>query len=545
MTTLNNLQQSVHEFRVLVDDLIAAGDSDPAISPRYRESNKWLENINTGLRKIQPALVRVGEATDDEIREHTNTLERMKTGITHLLQDDPPEFNLRLVEQTRQILAEIGNRLNQMVRVMRSHDDYDVIDVTPVEAALPSGVVTAHATRVEPSASPPARKATIARRGARYGTNIFTEINDLARKYNAINLGQGMPDFDGPVEAVQAFVKALESGKHNQYAPVRGTVALHEAVARHANESYGLPVEPAGGVIISPGATNALFVSTTGLMDPGDEVIIIEPHFDTYAPNVLFTGGVPVYVPLHPPNWTFDEAELRAAFNEKTRLIIINTPQNPTGRVFTLEELTLIADLCKEFNVTVISDEVYEKLLFDGAKHIPIATLPDMFERTVTIGSAGKVFGMTGWKVGWTYGPPELIQGVMAAHQFVTFAVNHPAQIAVAQAFTMNDIYADYYALYAPKREVLLQGLAAAGLKPYAPEGAYFITADFSDVFEGTDVEFARHLIREVGVACIPPTTFFSEEHRHIGSKQARFSFCKGDDTLQLVAKKLARLPRG
>lgn len=384
--------------------------------------------------------------------------------------------------------------------------------------------------------------AEIAKRVAGYGTNVFTEINDLARSTGAINLGQGMPDFDGPGEAIDAFVGALRAGTYNQYAPARGAVPLHEAVARHANESYGLNVDPVGGVIVTPGGTNALFSSTIGLVDPGDEVIVVEPHFDTYAPNVMMSGATPVYVPLRPPEWEFDFDELRAAFNAKTRAIVLNTPQNPTGRVFTREELNRIADLCKEFDVTVISDEVYEKLIFDNVEHIPIATLPGMFERTVTIGSAGKLFGMTGWKIGWAYGPTDLIGGVMKAHQYVTFAVNHPAQMAVSHAFGLPEVFAEYYALYGPKRDLLLQGLAAGGLKARAPEGTYFITADFSDVFDGNDLEFAYHLVETVGVACIPPTTFFSKGHRHIGSKQARFSFCKGDDTLRRAADQLAKL---
>jgi N-succinyldiaminopimelate aminotransferase len=254
-------------------------------------------------------------------------------------------------------------------------------------------------------------------------------------------------------------------------------------------------------------------------------------------------GATPVYVPLHPPAWTFDPDELRAAFSTKTRAIMLNTPHNPTGRVFTLEELTTIADLCKAFDVTVISDEVYEHLVFDDAEHIAIATLPGMFERTITIGSAGKTFGMTGWKIGWAYGPPELIRGVRQSHQFIAFAVNHPAQEAVAHAFNLpSTYYAEYRDLLTTKRDLMMQGLEAAGLKAELPKGTYFVMADFSDVFDGDDVAFARFLTSEIGVACIPPTFFYSEPHKHLASKQARFAFCKGDDTLLRAAERLAKL---
>ncbi len=382
----------------------------------------------------------------------------------------------------------------------------------------------------------------MAKRVAPFGTTIFTEINDLARQHNALNLGQGKPDFDGPAEAVSAFIHALQSSEHNQYAPGPGTPNLRDAISKHAAR-YGLDVTADGGVIVTPGATECIFASIMGLVDPGDEVIVIEPFFDSYIPGIQMAGATPVSVAIRPPMWTFDADEIRAAFTEKTRAIIINTPHNPTGRVFTRDELSVIAELCIAYDVTVISDEVYEHLVFDGRKHIPIATLPEMFERTVTIGSAGKSFGMTGWKIGWTYGPPELIRGVAQAHQFIAFAVNHPAQEAVAHAFSLPEsYYENVRAMYTRKRDLLMQGIHAAGLRAIQPEGTYFVMADFSDVFDGDDVAFAQHLITEVGVACIPPTAFFTESFQQYGQKQARFSFCKNDDTLEQAAERLARL---
>lgn len=384
---------------------------------------------------------------------------------------------------------------------------------------------------------------SIASRVAGFGTTIFTEINNLAREHQAVNLGQGKPDFDGPQEAVEAFIKALQSGQNNQYAPGPGTPNLKQGIANHAARSYGLDVEPQRGTVVTPGATEALFAAIMGLVDTDDEVIIIEPFFDSYVPGVVMANATPVYVPLHAPDWTFDPDELRAAFSPKTRAIMLNTPHNPTGRVFTHAELTLIADLCKEFDVTVISDEVYEHLLFDEAQHIPIATLPDMFERTITIGSAGKTFGMTGWKVGWVYGHPDLVKGVAQAHQFIAFAVNHPAQEAVAHAFTLpSSYYEDYREVYTRKRDLMMQAIEGAGLKAPMPKGTYFAMADFSDVFDGDDVAFAKHLVTEIGVAAIPPTFFYSEQHKHMGSKHIRFAFCKSDETIQQAGERMAKL---
>ncbi|MAS36188.1 MAG: aminotransferase [Anaerolineaceae bacterium] len=384
---------------------------------------------------------------------------------------------------------------------------------------------------------------TYARRVSSFGTTIFTEINNLAREHQAVNLGQGMPDFDGPREVIEAAAQALLSGEANQYAPGPGIPALRQGVAHHAKAFYNMDIDPQNGVLVTPGATEAVFCSIMGLVDPGDEVIIIEPFFDSYPPGVIMANARPVYVPLHPPEWTFDPDELRAAFNDKTRAIVVNTPNNPTGRVFTRDELTLIADLCKEFDVLVISDEVYEHLIYDNARHIPIATLPDMFERTVTIGSAGKTFGMTGWKVGWVYGPPELVTGVWRSHQFTTFATNHPAQKAVAHAFTMgSNYYEEYQALYTQKRDLMMQALDAAGLKSITPQGTYFVMADFSDVFDGDDVAFTKHLITEIGVACIPPSAFFSADHRYLTKDHVRFAFCKSDDTLKAAGERMAKL---
>ncbi len=384
---------------------------------------------------------------------------------------------------------------------------------------------------------------TSASRVATFGTTIFTEINTLAQQYNALNLGQGKPDFDTPPDIVQHLVEATQSGKYNQYAPGPGSPALRNAVVEHAARFYDMEIDPARGVVVTAGATEGILSALMGLVDPGDEVIVIEPFYDSYVPGIIMANAVPVYVPLHPPTWTFDGDELRAAFTTKTRAIILNTPHNPTGRVFTREELTLIAELCIEHDVTVISDEVYEHLLFDGARHIPIATLPGMFERTVTVSSAGKLFSATGWKIGWVYGPPALMEGVGRAHQFVTFAVHYPSQEAMAYALTLPDTYyTSFEAMYETKRQLMLTALARSGMTCVAPEGTYFVMADFSPIFQGTPYEFTRHLIQQAGVACIPPESFYGQKHSFIGKNYVRFAFCKSDAMLQEVGRRLTQL---
>ncbi len=386
---------------------------------------------------------------------------------------------------------------------------------------------------------------TMSRRVADFSTTIFTEINELALEHHALNLGQGRPDFDGPPEVIEAAARALRDGKHNQYAPGIGAFSLRQAISAHSSRFYGLDIDPARGVLVTPGATAAIFTTLAGLIDRGDEVIVIEPFFDSYVPNITMLGGIPIFVPLHAPDWNLDPAELRAAFTAKTRVLILNTPHNPTGKVFSRAELEMIASLCLEYGVTVISDEVYEHLTYDGAQHIPIATLPDMADHTLTVSSLGKTFSVTGWKIGWVYGAAVLLEGPKRAHQFITFASNHPAQAAAAVALNLPGTYfEDLQAMYTAKRDLLLGGVAAAGLITRAPAGTYFLMADFSDVFDGDDMEFARYLTAEVGVACIPPTFFYSTSHAHLATTQARFAFCKNDDTLREAASRLTALHR-
>jgi N-succinyldiaminopimelate aminotransferase len=384
---------------------------------------------------------------------------------------------------------------------------------------------------------------TFANRVSSFGTTIFSEINVLAAQHGAVNLGQGRPDFDASPDIISASVKALQDGQHNQYPPGNGAQEFRQGIANHAAKYYGLDIDPNKGVIATAGATEAVFSSILGLVDPGDEVIIIEPYFDSYLPNLIMAGATPVFVPLHPPEWTFDPDELRKAFSPKTRAILWNSPQNPTGRVFTRDEMQMVADLCIEHDVIVISDEVYEHLVFGEAQHIPMAAMPGMFERTVTVSSLGKSYSVTGWKVGWVYGHPDLVAGVARAHQFVTFAVHHPSQLAGAYAMSLPGTYsAELQAMYTVKRDLMMSALEGAGIKAKIPEGTYFVMGDFSEVFDGDDLAFTKYLITEIGVACIPPSPFYSEEHRHLAGHMARFAFCKGDDTLRQAGERMKKL---
>lgn len=385
--------------------------------------------------------------------------------------------------------------------------------------------------------------ATTAHRVDTFGTTIFTEINMLAQQYNALNLGQGKPDFDAPPDVVEQLVRALHSGQYNQYAPGPGSINLRRAIAHHTERFYGMSINPTNEVIVTSGATEGIFAAILGLVDAGDEVIIIEPFYDSYLPNVIMAHAQPVFVPLHAPDWTFDENELRAAFTNKTRAIILNTPHNPTGRVFTRDELSLIANLCIEHDVVVIADEVYEHLLFDDAQHIPIATLPGMFDRCVTISSAGKLFSATGWKIGWVYGNAKLLEGVARAHQFITFAVHYPTQEAIAYALNLPDTYyIGFQATYKRKRDVLQDALHQSGFGYSTPQGTYFVMAKYTNIFDGTPIEFTRHLIQNVGIACIPPESFYSQEHSALGNGYVRFAFCKSDEMLHEVGERLVRL---
>jgi N-succinyldiaminopimelate aminotransferase len=322
--------------------------------------------------------------------------------------------------------------------------------------------------------------------------------------------------------------------------------SVREAIASHARRFYGQHIDPATQVVVTSGATEAVFAAVLGLTDPGDEAIVFQPVYDTYVPNLMMAGVSPRYVTLRGKQWTFDPDELASAFNTHTRLILVNTPHNPTGKVYSREELTVIAQLCQKHDVIALCDEVYEHILYDGVQHTRLATLPDMADRTVTISSLGKTFSVTGWKVGWAVGPESLVEAVNQSHQFITFSVASPLQAAAVTALGLPLAFFDnLQAMYQTKRDVMLEILCRAGFEVCKPLGSYFITADWREVAPThvqDDIQFARWLIEEVGVACIPPSFFYRQSDKDLGRYLARFAVCKKDETLAAAADRLSRL---
>jgi N-succinyldiaminopimelate aminotransferase len=389
--------------------------------------------------------------------------------------------------------------------------------------------------------------SAMSQRVAGFGTTVFVEINNLARQFNAVNLGQGAPDFDGPPEVLAAAVAAVNSAL-NQYAPGIGMPAVRAAIAKHAERFYGQKLNPATDVLVTAGATEGVFAAILGLTDPGDEAIVFEPVYDTYVPNLVMAGVTPRYVPLRGDNWTFDPDELAQAFNSRTRAIIVNTPHNPTGKVFSRDELRVIADLCQKHDVIAITDEVYEHILYDDAIHARLATLPGMHERTVTISSLGKTFSVTGWKIGWAIGPAPLVNAVNQAHQFITYAVASPLQAAAAVALDLPlSFFENLQSSYQARRDRLIDLLQKTGFKVFTPAGSYFVMVDWRAVAPAhvhDDLQFAEWLIRDVGVACIPASPFYQESHKPMGKHFARFAVCKKDETLAAAAEKLSKLQR-
>ncbi len=375
-----------------------------------------------------------------------------------------------------------------------------------------------------------------------FGTTIFAQMSALATQTGAINLGQGFPDTDGPAPMLDAAVAAIRGGR-NQYPPGPGVPELLEAVAAHQRRFYGIDLDPRREVLVTAGATEAIAAVVLALCEPGDEVVTFEPYYDSYAATIALAGATRRTSVLRFPDFAVDEASLRAAFSARTRLVLLNTPHNPTGKVFTRAELEQVAALAREHDAWVVTDEVYEHLAFDGREHVPVATLPGMTDRTITISSAGKTFSATGWKVGWVSGPSEAVAAARTVKQFLTYVASGPFQPAVAVALALPDeVYAALASSLQHKRDVLCAGLEAAGLTVSRPSGTYFVIADAAPLGARDALDFCRELPGRCGVVGVPVSVF----HDDVDAARTlvRFAFCKRDEVLVEAAGRLATLAR-
>ena len=375
---------------------------------------------------------------------------------------------------------------------------------------------------------------------APFGTTIFARMSALALEHDAINLGQGFPDTDGPSPVLQAAVEAIESGR-NQYPPGPGVPELLTAIAAHQQRFYGISLDPSAEVLVTAGATEAIAAAVLALVQPGDEVVTFEPYYDSYAATIALAGGVRRTSVLRFPDFAVDEASLRAAFSPRTRMVLLNSPHNTTGKVFTRAELELVAALAVEHDAWVVTDEVYEHLTFDGVAHVPLSTLPGMAQRTLTISSGGKTFSTTGWKVGWVTGPAAAISAVRAVKQFLTYVASGPFQPAIAVGLGLPDgVYAALAGSRQAKRDLLVSGLRAAGLTVSVPQGTYFVIADAAPLGAVDAVPFCEALPERAGVVGVPVSVF--HDAPEAARTLVRFAFCKRDEVLAAAVDRLASL---
>jgi aspartate/methionine/tyrosine aminotransferase len=388
----------------------------------------------------------------------------------------------------------------------------------------------------------------ISDRAASFQESVIREMTRLHALHGGVNLAQGFPDFDPPPEIIEAACRALREG-HNQYAITWGTPRLREAIARHATEFNRIPTDPAANVTVCCGATEAMIATLMAVCNPGDEVVIFTPFYENYGPDAVLSGAVPVFVPLRPPasegdRWAFNPEALAAAFGPRTRAIIVNTPHNPTGHVFTRPELETIAELCVRHDCLAITDEIYEHILYDGREHVSLGSLEGMGERTVTISGASKTFSVTGWRLGWAVAPAALTTGIRRVHDFLTVGAPHPLQEAAAAALALPTTYYERLVQgYTRRRDRTTEMIRAAGMRPYPPEGAYYTLADISGFGYPDDVAFTMYLVKEVGVAVVPGSSFYPKG-AEAGKQFIRFAFPKRDETLDEAARRLATLAR-
>jgi aminotransferase len=383
-------------------------------------------------------------------------------------------------------------------------------------------------------------KLTGSKKATQFTESVIREMTRLNQIHGGVNLSQGFPDFAAPALVKEAACAAVQADV-NQYAVTWGARPFREAIAREFTRRYGLPVDADAQVTVCCGATEAMMSTMMGLIDPGDEVIIFEPFYENYGPDAILSGASPRYVTLREPDWTFDPDELAAAFTNRTRAIILNTPNNPTGKVFSREELETIAALCRQWDAVAISDEIYEHIVYDGCRHVPIATIDGMAERTVTINSLSKTYSVTGWRVGWTISPPSLTGAIRKVHDFLTVGAAAPLQQAGVAALGMPDsYYVELAEAYRRRRDMLLDILTRRHFTCYTPRGAYYIMTDIGGFGFPDDVEFARYLVQDVGVAAVPGSSFY--RHAAFGRTKLRFCFCKREETLAEADRRLAAL---
>lgn len=376
-----------------------------------------------------------------------------------------------------------------------------------------------------------------------FGTSVFSEMSQLAREHGAVNLGHGFPDFPGP-DFVKSAAKSAIDADHNQYAISHGVPRLREAIARNWRERFGGDIDPEREITVTSGATEAIYDAIQAFAGSGDEIVVFEPFYDSYLPSATMAGAQLSPIRLRPQDWSFDREEARKAFGPKSRLLLLNTPHNPTGKVFTREELEFLAELCLMWDVVAICDEVYDRIVFDNLTHVPLATLPGMWDRTLAINSTGKTFSMTGWKIGYAVGAAHLNEGLRAVHQFVTFATSTPFQEAMADALLEADAFGYYAELendYTERRGLLADALRDAGLPTLPVEGAYFLMADVSGTGFKDDVAFCRWLTSAVGVASVPPSAFYLDPAD--APLLSRFCFAKRSETIEQAARRLRLLP--
>jgi len=371
--------------------------------------------------------------------------------------------------------------------------------------------------------------------------SVIREMTRQARDHGAVNLAQGFPDFGAPAALKDAAAAALHADV-NQYAITWGAKRFRDAIAAKAQRDQGLDIDPETEITVTCGATEAMIAAMLALLDPGDEVVVFEPFYENYGPDAILSGAVPRFVPLRPPSWSFDPAELAAAFNSRTRAVVLNSPNNPTGKVFARDELQAIAALCQKWDALVFTDEIYEHILYDGFTHIPMATLPGMRERTVTINSLSKTYSVTGWRVGWAIAPPRLTGAIRKVHDFLTVGAPAPLQEAGAVALELpHSYYAELATDYRRRRDFMLDALAQAGFAAWTPHGAYYVMTDIAPFGFEDDVQFSAWLVRDIGVAPVPGSSFYSDPAS--GRTQVRFCFPKRPETLSEAARRLAQVP--